>query len=50
MLDFIVKYWVQELFALIIALVTWLVKQVRGKQKEYQVLSKAIMALLHDRL
>ncbi|MGN0362340.1 MAG: hypothetical protein ACI4ET_05805 [Bilifractor sp.] len=50
MLDFIVKYWVQELFALIIALVTWLVKQVRGKQKEYQVLSNAIMALLHDRL
>lgn len=47
---FILKYWVQELFALIIALITWLIKQVRCKKKEYKVLNEAIMALLHDRL
>lgn len=50
MIDFIVKYWVQELFALVIALITWLVKQVRCKKKEYKVLNEAINALLHDRL
>lgn len=50
MIDFIVKFWVQELFALLIALVTWLVKQVRSRKKEYGVLNDAIMALLHDRL
>lgn len=48
--EFIVKYWVQELFALLIALVTWLVKQVRCKKKEYEVLNDAIKAMLHDRL
>lgn len=49
-MDFVVKYWVQELFALIIGLLTWLVKQVKVKKKEYGVLNEAIMALLHDRL
>lgn len=49
-MDFVVRYWVQELFALIIALLTWLVKQVKSKKKEYDVLNDAIMALLHDRL
>lgn len=50
MVEFIVKYWVQELFAVLIALITWLVKQVRCKKREYKVLNEAIMALLHDRL
>lgn len=50
MLDFIIKYWIQELFVLIIALLTWLFHQVQAKKKEYDVLKEGIVALLHDRL
>lgn len=50
MAEFIVKYWVEELFAIIIAVMTWLVKQMRAKKKEYGTINQAIMALLHDRL
>ena len=50
MIEFIARYWVQELFALVIALITWLVRQVKCKKKEYKVWNEVIMALLHDRL
>lgn len=50
MADFIVRYWVQELFALIIAAVTWLIRQVKTKKTEYEILKEGIVALLHDRL
>lgn len=50
MADFILRYWVEELFAVIIMILTWLVKQVKGKKNEYKVLKEGIMALLHDRL
>lgn len=33
MIEFIARYWVQELFALVIALITWLVRQVKCKKK-----------------
>ena len=32
MIEFIARYWVQELFALVIALITWLVRQVKCKK------------------
>lgn len=49
-MDWILKYWVQELFALIIAVLTLCVKKLKGKKTEYDVLREGILALLHDRL
>jgi hypothetical protein len=49
-MDWILKYWVQELFALIIAVLGWCVKKLKGKKSEYDVLREGILALLHDRL
>jgi hypothetical protein len=49
-MDWILKYWVQELFAVIIAILTWCVKKLKGKKTEYDVLREGILALLHDRL
>jgi len=48
--EFIVRYWVQELFALIIALMTWMLKKMRERQKESCIRKEAMLALLHDRL
>ena len=50
MIEFVCRYWIEELFAAIIALVTWLVRQTKVKKKEYKVLKEGILALLHDRL
>lgn len=50
MRDFILRYWVQELFALIIAAITWMVRAIHKKKDEYDVLREGILALLHDRL
>lgn len=50
MLDFILRYWVQELFALIIAAITWMVRAIHKKKDEYDILREGILALLHDRL
>lgn len=50
MAEFIIHYWVEELFAVIIAIIGWLVKQVKAKKNEYEVLREGIVALLHDRL
>ena len=49
-MDWILKYWIQELFAIIIAILTWCVKKLRKKKTEYDVLREGILALLHDRL
>lgn len=50
MADFIVKYWIEWLFGIIIGVITWLIKQVKEKKIEYQILRSGIVALLHDRL
>lgn len=50
MIDFIIRYWVQELFTLILMCLTWIVKTLRAKKTEYDVLRDGILALLHDRL
>jgi hypothetical protein len=50
LLDFILRYWVQELFALIIAMITWMVRAIHKKKDEYDILREGILALLHDRL
>ena len=37
-MDWILKYWIQELFAVIIAVLGWCVKKLRKKKTEYDVL------------
>lgn len=49
-MDWILKYWIQELFALVIAGLTWCIRKLRKKKTENDVLRDAMMALLHDRL
>lgn len=48
--EFILHYWIEVLFGLIMAVLGWLVAQVKAKKKEYQMMNEAIVALLHDRL
>ena len=50
MFDFIMKYWIQELFALIIAFLTWLFQRIRQWKREEIIIKKGIVAILHDRL
>lgn len=50
MVDFIIRYWVQELFALVITAVTWLWRAAKARTKENAVIKEGMMALLHDRL
>ena len=50
MIDFISKYWIQELFAIIIAFMTWLFQRIRAWKKEQEVVREGIVAILHDRL
>jgi hypothetical protein len=50
MREFILRYWVQELFALIVAIIAWLIRKHRQKSAQYTVLREGILALLHDRL
>jgi hypothetical protein len=50
MIEFVVKYWIQELFALILAALAWIVKKIRQKKTENDILKEGIIALLHDRL
>lgn len=49
-MDWIMKYWIQELFALVIAGLGWCIRKLRKKKTEYDVLREGILALLHDRL
>ena len=50
MMDFIVKYWVQELFALILAGGTWIWKMACARKKENVIMKEGMLALLHDRI
>lgn len=50
MFDFIMKYWIQELFAVIIAFLTWIFQRIRTWKKEEDIVREGIVAILHDRL
>lgn len=50
MREFILHYWVQELFAFIIAAAACLIRKHRQKSAQYTILREGILALLHDRL
>jgi len=50
MAEFVMKYWIQTLFGILIGTITWMWKKMVLKKKEYDVLRAGILALLHDRL
>lgn len=50
LIDFILRYWIQELFALIIAILTWLWRVLLRRKKENDEMKEGMMALLHDRI
>ena len=50
MIDFILKYWIQELFALILAVLTWLWRTLLRRKQENDEIKDGMMALLHDRI
>ena len=50
MIDFILRYWIQELFALIIAIITWLWRALLRRNRENDEIKEGMMALLHDRI
>lgn len=50
MKDFVLKYWVQEVMAVITAAVGFLINKVRIWKKEQDLVKSGVLALLHDRL
>jgi hypothetical protein len=50
LIDFILRYWIQELFALIIAIITWLWRALLRRKRENDEIKEGMMALLHDRI
>ena len=50
LIDFILKYWIQELFALVIAIITWLWRALLRRKQENEQCRVGMMALLHDRM
>lgn len=50
LVDFILKYWIQELFALVIAVITWLWRALLRRKQENDEIKEGMMALLHDRI
>ena len=50
MKDFIVKYWVQELMAAIVAAMGFLANKVRVWKQKQDLVTAGVLALLHDRL
>lgn len=54
MFEFIVKYWLEFIFGIIIGILTTLYKRIKTEQEktktEYDALKQAMLAMLHDRL
>lgn len=53
-MDWILKYWIQALFAGILAVMAWMMRKLDGKIKqeraENEAIKTAMIAILHDRL
>lgn len=50
MKDFIVKYWIQELMAAIVAAIGFIANKVRVWKKKQDLITDGVLAILHDRL
>jgi hypothetical protein len=50
MSDFIIKYWLNALFGLAVAVLGTVCIRLKSRLSMYEVMKQAILALLHDRL
>ena len=50
MLEFIIKYWLECAFGLLLAAGGWLIGYVKRQKAEQDALKEGVLALLHDRL
>lgn len=50
MIEFIIKYWLECLFALIVAGLTWCIKKLNSRMKEQESIKDGVLAILHDRI
>lgn len=50
MKEFIIEYWVEALFGLAIAGLTYGINELKKKLKEQESVKEGVVALLHDRL
>lgn len=50
MMDFIIKYWIEFLFGLAIAGLSFCYKKLAQRYKEQEAIKEGLVAILHDRL
>lgn len=50
MLDFILKYWIEFLFGILITSLTYLIKQIRNYKKSLDATSKGVVVLLKTKI
>ncbi|MEE0418484.1 MAG: hypothetical protein UDG86_00390 [Lachnospiraceae bacterium] len=50
MIEFIIKYWLECLFALIVSGLAWCVKKLNKRIKEQESIKDGVLAILHDRI
>ncbi len=50
MIDFIFRYWIEVLFGLAIAGLSYLYKKLEKRYKEQEAIKDGLVAILHDRL
>ena len=54
MIDYVVRYWIEALFTLIVAFFTYKARfywcKIKGQETEQHLLKEGILALLHDRI
>jgi hypothetical protein len=50
MTQFIIKYWIEVLFGVVISLIGYLIKKIKSWTKEQDEVKGGVLAILHDRL
>lgn len=50
MLEFIIKYWLEFLFGLVIAILTYLIKKISNLHKKEKAIENGVQALLRNEL
>lgn len=50
MVEFVVKYWLECLFGVVTAALTWGYKRLAKRVKEQEAIKEGVLAILHDRL
>lgn len=50
MVEFVVKYWLECLFGVVTAALTWGYKRLAKRVREQEAIKEGVLAILHDRL